>query len=89
MFESIGQNEISQKHRRDNFIWHTIQKKYLILIHEHIFLQTIIKKGIDLTATQVEILQVAKCFKFYIKKKYMKNHGRKKGLQSHKYFHLK
>ena len=42
MFESIGQNKISQKHRRDNFIWHTIQKKYLILIHEYIFLQTII-----------------------------------------------
>ena len=42
MFESIGQKKISQKHRRDNFISHTIQKKYLILIHENIFLQTII-----------------------------------------------
>ena len=42
MFESIGQKKISQKHRRDNFISHTIKKKYLILIHENIFLQTII-----------------------------------------------
>ena len=42
MFKSIGQNKISQKHQCDNFNGHTIQKKYLILIHEHIFLQTII-----------------------------------------------